>query len=885
MKKVLASLIMFGFADAVLAASHRIDLCKNSDSGEVEVQCGDVKKKLKENNEIRLGNFAMGVWNGENFSLTSSGEISENLNISSRDVPVAFDSFFCLGKCKVRAPGVQILEENQLTDFSVDLANEEENTLDVDGYLKTKFCNVSGFAIINGEMEVSDGGTLSLKSLKENALMVDGTLSSPGTFTVDMSKSFVGKIVNNGQIIAPTEVVFDAPEFSNEEEGQVRGNNVQFRLRGALQNFGMVGANQLSVDSATRKSSFSRAKSTHINFIQGGTLRVNQANLNCNITSLDDTGIDQLTFSEGAEVTFDIDGGEAQVGTLTGKISTLKAGNNSAVEIGEMRGGAKLVKSWGGQVKIGNFISEGDAIFSADSGGEISVDRATARKGFMYSKADGVLNFSNFDGEAFVSAGGAADVHFDAVKQVRIVSEGEAKTMIEGSNVKDAYLLDQSTNVMAGTKSKAIYNKGKLTQLDTETETLDNEGEVTFHGTSSIGTLNNYKTATFEAGTHNVRRYNGKSGDALLKVQGNDEDGVGIGSAASINLKDGNAHVTIDQAHGLGTVQASQQRYNSFTIPFFLKGNVDVMTKRMPKPNEIAEHGDGYFKVTVDMDEDFINSKDLDYGDVLFMLNMQGHKWENRGASFEAGALDVDNASVFGNYDGSIKLEKQLNVHAWQIVNSATAIARENGRLVDDWSNWRARLIYYCPATYYSTNFNTGIAVEHGDIILRSGGDIINQFSTIRAAGTFNASAGQTFDNVVSYITASGNGDSSISAKKIRNRCLDAYLRRGEAHASGRCGWGPGRHTWHADSYTAEWITQSPGSRISVGGNLTMQGEADNFGSSILSNGLFYGHVNSRSLFENGAVHGSRGAVIEGDQIKCSCPFLFVHRDVIETAE
>lgn len=134
--------------------------------------------------------------------------------------------------------------------------------------------------------------------------------------------------------------------------------------------------------------------------------------------------------------------------------------------------------------------------------------------------------------------------------------------------------------------------------------------------------------------------YSGKSGQSKLKVQGEDEidteenSGTTV-SDASIVLKDGQARVSIQKAQGSGIIKASQQTYRQIMpTTFDTRGNVDVYLDHMPKPTEIPVHDDGDFRITVNMDRNYINSSSIDYGDVLFFMHMNNHKWENRNAAF-----------------------------------------------------------------------------------------------------------------------------------------------------------------------------------------------------------------------------------------------------------
>lgn len=873
MRRIISLILIFGFTNVIFAAPYRIDLQKNENN--LVVRYSDISATLSANSEINFGDWATGTWDGNNFSLTSNGEILEDLDIRA-NTALTFDSFISLGKCKVRALLVEVLNEAFLPDFSVELNSGENNILKITGRLMTKSCKVLGSAKVYGTLDILDGGTFFLEGYSDNNLTISGgTLSSSGAFNVDTSKSPNAKIINDGTITSPSEKIFITSDFINGRSGQVVGGSAKFLLSGKLQNSGLLGFEQLSVGPCSRIL----AGRAYLNFIQTGVCDAARVNLSCNIESSGRTLIDQLTFTASGAV-FRVTGGQTEINVLSGKISTLRSEDEGRISIEEMRGGAEFIESPGGNITIREeFVSDDKVNFSVKEAGSIDVTKVTASQSFIHSTDNASVFFKEFNGQALIAANSEAKVRIQNADQLTVIGTGEANIVVEASHIKNGYFLDNTKSILSGDECDFIFNNGISEQGDSHTDRVENEGLINYNGDTFIRNLSNANVVVFADGYHEIARYEGRTGDALLKAKGEEEDAEDVSLAANINLKDGCSNVFIDQALGLGTFEASQHRYKSLAIPFFLKGNVDISMDHMPLPNEIPEH-DGDLRIFVDMNEDFINEEEINYGDVFFEMDMHGYKWENKSIFF-AGGLDLYNVSQFGNYDAWLGLERMLNVSANNIFNCSTPEERENGRLVDDWSNWRARLKYYCPATYYFANRKNGISVDCGSIVLKSEGDIINKFSKIHAGGTFEASALGNFDNIVGSITAFGGDESSISAQNINNRCLEACSRQGSAHASGRCGWGMGRHTWHAYSSTYELITQSPGAKIMVSGDLTLHGHAENFGSTILSGGLFRGDINSKSLFENIAKHGARGAVITGENVEYSNASICIHLDNI----
>ena len=885
MKRVIYLAIGLYLMDTTFAMSQRICIRKEAESESVTVSCNGRMHEVGVGESVNFDDFSSGRWDGTTFSL-SSNTVMGSTNISSKDIPIVFDSFLS-EKCKVSAPSLRILGETRISDFTAEFARASENILDIVGTLITKCFDTLGSVVINGGINLLEDGILRLRGIRGNdSLTINGRLSSVGELKVDTTKSLIAKVINNGEISSESGVIsFLTHDFFNGEQGRIIGESAFFQLRGQFQNDGTLELNRFSITLPSSMTAIANSGFNPVNFIQKGRCIVHEdASLACNIESFGQTQIKHLIFPYVSML--NICGGRTVLDRVSGRVSIVQAKEGARATIGTLEDGADFVESSGSQLTIAKLHSDRKSIFTAKSRGKTNIGEARTPSSFMYSD-DGTLKISKLEGKSSALIRGTAGLNLKRASELTsLVSTDDAKARIEESKIDNVHMLGSKKNSFIGTQVISFNNRARLEAIDTQTMRLDNRGKATFSGNTITEKMNNYGKAIFKNGDHRIGIYSGKNDKSKIKVQG--ENAVGeeaVASDAHIVLKDGRANVSVQKMRGSGIIEASQQTYRQI-IPtaFYTKGDVDVFTDYIPKPTEIPLHNDGDFRIIVNMNRDYINSSNINYRDVLFFMHMNGHRWENR-AAFIAGGLGVDNASVFGNYDGNVYLERMLNIQAGRFFNISHPLARENGRLVDVWPDWWAHLVYYCPATYYSANPHTGIAVMDGNIVLKSNSDITNRFSNIYAGGTLTATSKGTFENTVASIIALGREKSEITAPSILNTCLPAVLRQGSAHAERTAGWGWNRRTKHAYHRTAEWITQSPGSVMLFGGDLNLIGHTNNFGSKILSRGLFYGNVESRSLFENAAKHGSLGAVLEGDNLQFYSPLIFVHEDRFITVE
>jgi hypothetical protein len=843
----------------------------------IEVRYKTFTELLNFGEEKNIGDIAKVRWNADGFTLLNGTSDIGEFELSSRELPIILDSF-STAKCKVSAPRINILGTSCINDFYADIRDTTDGLLKVTGTLATKLLNIFGSMQIDGTVNLAEDSRMALKRLEgNNSITINGQLASQGILRLDGSKSHA-RIINNGEIVSLSgEAFFLISSFVNGEHGRIRSAAASFELENRLENLGELQFEHFSISLPSRLVAVANSGFNPVSFYQRGIFGVSElATMNCNFESFGRTIISQLVFPHTAGLK--VLAGQTHIGRVNGNVSILQSKDGAIARIDSLEGGAEFVESLRGRLQVGAITLAQKSVFTAKAGGSTSVGRVDAPNSFIFSH-DSQIEMRGLGGSSTVFATGSSRFKVTDATRLDILTMEHSQSQVDQSTVNRAYLLGDGTGKFSSTTADSVTNRGEFLGVDTEITDLQNAGTATFAGETKTRSLSNHGEVTFQSGEHKVTRYSGESDQSKLKLDGEIEDYDGQ-VEGSIVLQDGDAKIRVEKLSGTGAIDARQQTYRA-KVPtsFHMVGNVDFFLDYMPLVSEIPTHEGGDVRFHVDLSHDFINETDVDYGDAIFLMNLHGNRWENRSVLFGAGGLQVHNANIFGNTGGMISLEQFLDAQAGKIFNISRPIVRDNGRWVDDWSNWRARLKYYCPATYYSSNPNTGIIVG-GDIILHSETDTLNRFSSISSmTGSFLATAGRKFENTVGSISAFGQSLSSITAETIVNSSLPAYLRQGGAHASGRSGWGWNRRTWHAYSYTAEWVTQSPGSTMLFGGDTTFIGHTENIGSSILSYGLFSGDVSSTSVLENTTRHGSLGTLVRGGDVHYQRPHIFVHAD------
>jgi hypothetical protein len=914
-------LILAADVSCGLAPEMRISMDRELET--MEVRYKTYRALLNFGEEKAIGDAAKVRWNSAGVTLRNGTSAIGEFDLFSEEIPVILDSFSAR-KCRVFAPGADILGTSHIEEFCADMRSAAAGLLKITGTLATKFLNIFGSAQIDGRVDIAEDGCVALKEFGAGTVTINGQLVSAGILRVDGARG-CARIINNGEITSLSgEAFFSMGSFVNGVRGRIGSASVSFELEKSLENFGQLRFGNFTIGLPSGLVAVAALGFNPVSFYQRGIFEVSaSATADCNFESFGKTVIGQLVFPHAADLK--VSSGQTHISEVSGAVSILRSKDGAVAEIGSLKGGAEFVESLGGKLEIGAITSPRSSVFTSEFGGYTVADRVEAPSSFMFSR-DGQIDIKGIGGISTAYASGKGKLRVSGATRLDILSTEHSQSLVIDSAVGRAYLLGDSPGQFFSTTADSVINHGDfwggdtaiadfqntgaatfsgettagsvtnrgdaaffgeatVTDLSnsgevtfsgkTDITKVSNSGEITFSGKTDVTNLSNFGEVTFRSGTHEVRRYFGENTESRLKAEGTVVETSESQREGRVVLRDGDATVRAEQLSGTGTVEAGMQTYGS-EIPsgFHLMGNVDAYIDYMPVVAEIPTCSGGKARFHVDLQRDFINTRDVDYGDTVLLMDLHGKRWENRGVLFGAGGLQVYDAAVFGNTDGMISLDEFLDVRAGRIFNVSQPVVRDNSRTVIDRSNWRAELIYQCPAVYYSAPSNTGISVG-GDITLRGETAITNGFSSIVSMnGTFNAAAGYSFENTVGNVCAFGKGHSSITAETISNACLPLCLREGSAYGRGRCGWGWTRRTWHAYSHTAEWVTQSPGSAMLFGGDTVFTGHTRNIGSSILSCGLFSGHVDSTSVSENIAQLGSLGTLIDGTNI-------YVHRGQI----
>ncbi len=807
---------------------HKLNLQEGATPGSVGVQYNGVDLEILPDYEFDQGGLSVKNIDGD--LLLTSNSKDDVIQIISGAIPLTLDSFKAK-RCQVLAPEVNLLGRNAIDEFKVAKTN-----LDVAGTLRTNiFILNNSFVEVNGLLLVTENGRIMSQGYI-CSILVNGTVGARGDLKIDTSSSLSSKIINNGKLKANSgRVCLAAQEINNSLTGKIRGNNALFIVGDQLQNNGQMEFNQFSLTIPADKKSVAETGYHLVDFLQNGTFNVSgQASIECLFNISGSTRIGKLEFPYTSNLS--ISGADVYIGSISGKVSIFKVEDGAEAQIGSINDGAEYVENSGSQLSVGKYRSGGKTFFSTKADGEMTVDKVKSGSSFIHSDS-GKMQFSKVKGKATVSVGGTAKLTIDKGSDLTLNTKGDSKTKITDSHINTAFLRGKSK--IKNSSVNSLDNQGELKTKNTRINKLKNDGKSVFQGNNKINKFYNAKDATFKSGIHRINHYIGEDTNATIKANGGRQiqqntkpaielsrncevfnpenslvpkqnyltDGEEIHGA----IKDGDALVTFGDISGASIIEASDQIYDH--VPprgMQTVGDIDIILDRIPLPCEVPLF-EGNFRFNIDLLHDFVNEENVDYNGASFRFNMNGHNWINRNAIFQAGGLSVQNASVFGNDNGIIALEKDLRVQANRIFNEATPIAIENGRWVHDTSFWRAHAHFYMPATYYKQNRNTGILAK-GNIIFDAADSIENKFSTIATKGGFFARAGNTFSNTVGTIAAKEN--SLIVAPEIFNKDLGTTVRKGEFHARGRCGWGFGRHTWHYDLYVSEVINKSDGSMM-----------------------------------------------------------------------
>ena len=850
MKKVMC--VILCFSDCVLGLVQRISLYAGSNPSNVGYSigygCSEFSGKFQVGRAVLLGDAIVGIWNGKSFDI-SQGTDDAEIEITSNDISLTLNSLRAK-TCRICAPNLQIYGLTRIDNLKAEVLNNEHD-MDILGTLTTKFCEIHGSATINGKIDLLEDGGLIMKGIRNDYLVNRGVLSSRGKLTIDTTGSYLSRMTNDGIVYSDSgEIVLSANTFINGTNGKITGNDVVFQIREVVENYGVLDLIKCSIISCNCA-----------NFIQKGACMIRDiAKFSCDIESYGQTEINQLNFLTLSHLV--VNEGRSTINYIFGDIPIIEVGAKAVLEIANSDIRIEHIESVG-RLAIEELKSDRNTIFSTKAGGKIKVRRANLPDSFMFSR-NGQIEFDTLHGRASALITEQASIDLKGASQLTLVSDDEARGKITDSCVEMAYFFGNSKNSLFNSRAMSFVNYGDFDAANVAINKFENQGRATFAGITSTAKMENEGEMTFVDGEHRVGLYNGKNRRSKISAKGSHYyAGVDIHNE-NVILQDGRALVLIENILGQGIIESQHQIYqDGFLYGYQLQGNADIFLDYMPDSFELPECT-GETRLHISLAKDFINDKDRHYEDVILFINMNDHDWKNADSDFIAKALRAENVRMFGNYNGRMVLRDFLQAKAEQIVNTAVPKVRDNGRWVHDSSNWRAHLHFYMPAEYLSQNQTTGI-VSGGDILLDTE-TIHNEFSTIAACCGLQIDAGKEIRNRVGTIAAQSK--SRMGAPEIINEDAGVTIRKGEGHASGRCGWGFGRHTWHYDLYVAELVNKSDGARMIFGDKIQIDGQFKNIGSTLTGK-----HIDMSCPPEQISVLQNASAIgaVKDESIGCIC--------------
>ena len=768
MKRAIFATVSFCLIEAILATTCRINVEKDNVTDIVKVSCnGRAKNLLEVGGTVDFGEVGAGFWDGTSFFISAGSLSADGVEISSRNIPVIFDSFLS-SQCEVYSPGLQILGNTQVNELTAEFKSLKQDVLDVVGKLIIRNLHLWGSSEINGEMYIQKEGSLNFRRPGVFNLTVNGKLESEDDFKINTRTISKVNVINNGEISSGTKTIScSVASFINGENGRIEAEegNFQMGFGGKFQNFGSLTFDRFFVQGRRL-----------LNFLQKGTLSVqDQAFFDCSLENLGETYIHHLVFSRNSDLK--VLGEGAVIDKIGGEIAIAESRGGAKAEIGDIEDGAEFISSEGrrSEISVKKLNSKKRTVFSAQAGSSTTIKEGNTPENFMYSD-DAKLKVGNLRGKSTASIAGTSEFEANHVENLSLVAKEQAETQVAQSVVKEAFLLSGEHFFHKG-KAAYINNRAELELKDIEVEKIENNNRTVFKGKTSVEKFSDRGESTYVDGEHQLKEY--ISADSKLKVKGKEkatETDDNKNTDAPIILKDKGVVVSVDKLRGAGTIDAGNHSYKQ-VIPtaFMIKGNVGISLDNMPDPCRMPFHGDGDLQLNVDMGEDYINQTDRDYKDTHITMNMHGHKWENRRADFLSGKLKVEETSGFINADGHVDIDEDLDVDGKYILNISTP-KRELRQISQRHVQYEGGRTWSCYDDVFVDHYSIGdgfIRSRNGEVSLKGEDGVRNEYSRIISGKKFNLeSKNGKVSNYFGDIISVGEEDSSIDAKQFENTCI-----------------------------------------------------------------------------------------------------------------
>lgn len=248
---ILATLsLLFNTA---FAMNFNINVQKHSDS--ISLKINNIVQNIKPKESVNIGTLGTGIWDGNRFSISSYKFSTDNLSISSRNVPVSLNSLQ-ISKCDVYAPGLLILGDTNITTFTAKIKDQKSHLMNIQENLTTKTFTITGPIRINGSLLLQNNGSFIFKNPGFNTLVNNGYLSSEEILRIQKENCSKTTITNNGTISSREGIISCcADEFTNESMGIMKGEEARFYIGpdGLFQNHGTFEFKKLLFRSQTHE--------------------------------------------------------------------------------------------------------------------------------------------------------------------------------------------------------------------------------------------------------------------------------------------------------------------------------------------------------------------------------------------------------------------------------------------------------------------------------------------------------------------------------------------------------------------------------------------------------------------------------------------------------
>lgn len=874
------------FFDVSTASPLKIGLSRNSTESFAEIRVKDVCKRLMPNKTVKIAGVIIN-YTGDSFLITSKSRQITDVEFYSRDLPLLF-SAFSSERCKISAPDVSILEETYIDDFSAEILGTvgvSSGQLSIEGQLRTQLACIKGSVKVDGILEVKDDGMLLLEKMGCGSLTVNGAVFAQQQLHVGI-ESPNAQVINNG-IIQAEHIDIAADKIINHENARVASNTAIFQVGNFLKNNGSINVRERMDITLPQMLASMVSFDNPVNFLQMGLFEVTEAVLCCNLESFGRTRINRAVFPTNSHLK--INAGKTIFGSVEGCLHLIQANKGAKAVIGETKvtndpnlNQRLFIKSVQSELQMGSVASNVDSVFSAQSGGFLSIEKVNAPGNFAYSSG-ATLNFGTAKGKSKALITKHSRFSTSDAKIETLITDGQSKADVSNSSVGHSYILDQSQGQFSNTRISKLTNRGNSMVADSNIKSTNNKGEITIVGDTQTDQMNNEGISTYKNGKHKIKRYQGQPG-STIKVQDtlaltdqrtefqNCKTGfvgmlqeyeeqrnrktAGNNNTAAI-LAERDTLVSIDHLDGTGAALAAKQRYKGEKLPkYYMSGQaITAEMEHMPLPSELPQY-EGTFGIFANVHHDIINRKDLDYGDAIVVANMNGHKIKNRDATVRMEGLAVINASEFSNDNGVIGVQKGLFIDADRVSNTAQPVIGRKERAVE-----LGPLHCELSSLYSSRNPKTGIVVSDGSFEVQCQ-DFQNRFSTIACGEELYVDAQKTFRNTAGNVVTSGKGTSEIRTKQIVNESLPTTKRYAESHAE--------VDGWKMSMWVRDEVAQSPGAEMKFGGNLNVKGSVYNDGSKISVKGhcdVRGNEYKSRKIAENKADFNCNSLSFNGKQM------------------